>query len=188
MNKALFLREYSCRKYEVMPFFLAYNVINLPFEMIFIIGFISIVYWPLGLNDHASNFMRCMLVLMLVSLTGASLGIMISVIAPNIQAALALTPAFTVPLMLAGGFMVDNDQLGSWFVYKYISPYRYGYEGLIRNEYDNLDGITTKDADSYVSNKHLNESYGEACWILLGISIGIRIIAYYALKFVTRKI
>lgn len=188
MNKPLFLREYSSRKYGVLPFFLTYNMINLPFDLIFIISFISIVYWPLGLNDHAYNFLRCMLILILVTLTGSSFGIMISVVAPNIQAALAMSPVFFIPLMLASGFMIDSDQLGDWFVYKYISPYRYGYEGLIRNEYDNLDGVNSDLADDYVDNKHFEETFGEACWIMLGLTFGLRILAFLALKLVTRKI
>lgn len=92
LNKPLFYREYSCRKYGVLPFFLTVNLINIPFELIFIIGFVSISYWPMGLNDHVENFFLCVLVLVLCTLVGGSYGLMISSIAPNIQTSMALSP------------------------------------------------------------------------------------------------
>jgi ABC-type multidrug transport system ATPase subunit len=94
LHKPLFYREYSCRKYGVLPFFLTINLVDAPFDLIFVIGFISISYWPLGLNDHTENFFLCMMVLLLCALVGASYGLLISAIAPNLLASLSLSPVF----------------------------------------------------------------------------------------------
>jgi hypothetical protein len=95
---------------------------------------------------------------------------------------------FHVPLMLAGGFMIDNDQLADWYVIKYISTFRYGYEALVINEYDNLDGLSSKEEQDYVQSKHFSETYAEACGILISLSVIIRLLAFFVLKLKTRHI
>jgi hypothetical protein len=90
--------------------------------------------------------------------------------------------------MLAGGFMIDNDQLADWYVIKYISTFRYGYEALVINEYDNLDGLSSKEEQDYVQSKHFSETYCEACGILISLSVIIRLLAFFVLKLKTRHI
>lgn len=90
--------------------------------------------------------------------------------------------------MLASGFMINADNLGDWFVYKYISPYKYGYEALIINEYDNLNGVDGDEADDYVDDKNFSESFSQACWAMVGLTIGLRVLAYFILRLVSRKV
>jgi hypothetical protein len=161
--------------------------------MFVILFFSSAVYWPLGLNSHPENFFKYMLVLLLCSITGSSYGILVSSLADSTVVALGLSSVrfiqfFHVPLMLAGGFMIDNDQLADWYVIKYISTFRYGYEALVINEYDNLDGLSSKEEQDYVQSKHFSETYCEACGILISLSVIIRLLAFFVLKLKTRHI
>ena len=90
--------------------------------------------------------------------------------------------------MLCGGFLINNDRLGDWFVYRFISPYMYGYEALIINEYDNLDGVDEGKADDYVDHMEFSESFSQACWAMVGLTIGLRVLAYFILRLVSRKV
>lgn len=151
------------------------------------------VYWPLGFNSHPENFFKYVLVILLCSITGSSYGILLSSFADSAVEALGLLNVrfiqlFNVPLILASGFMIDNDQLADWYLIKYISTFRYGYEALVINEYDNLDGLSSKEEHDYVQGKHFSETYAEACGILISLSVIIRIIAFFILKFKTRHI
>ena len=54
-------------------------------------------------------------------------------------AALAATPAITIPLMLLAGFFVDLSTLPTWFSWlAYLSPFKYGFEMLSVNEFAGL--------------------------------------------------
>ena len=91
-DKPLFFREYSSRKYGVLPFYAGFNLVNLPYDLLFAFIYTVIVYWPLGLNTHTENFFKCLATLLLVVVCAASYGIFASIIAPDLQVAVALAP------------------------------------------------------------------------------------------------
>lgn len=91
-DRPLFFREYSSRKYGVLPFYINFNLVNLPYDILFTVIYTVIVYWPLGLNTHAENFFKCLATLILLTICAASFGIFVSVIAPNLQVAVAMAP------------------------------------------------------------------------------------------------
>lgn len=91
MDKAIFRREFSGRKYGVLPFYLAYNVVNFPYEILFSVLYISICYYLLNMNNHIENFLKCILVSILSGMSGSCFGLFTSVIAPDISIASALS-------------------------------------------------------------------------------------------------
>ncbi|MDR3549464.1 MAG: ABC transporter permease [Candidatus Pacebacteria bacterium] len=56
MERALFLREYSNRMYGTLPYYLAKNAVELPYQLIMPIFFAVIIYWILGLRNTADCF------------------------------------------------------------------------------------------------------------------------------------
>lgn len=65
---------------------------------------------------------------------------MICSVFPDVQQAMQAGPAFLLPLMVFSGFYVNLSGLGWWFRWiSYISPVRYGYGAVIKNE---MDGLT----------------------------------------------
>lgn len=90
--------------------------------------------------------------------------------------------------MLCAGYFVNEDDLADWFFLKYISPHRYAYTALIRNEYDNLPDLSEEAEDDYVDEQNFVVNYSEAMWVLFGLALGIRILDYFMLKLVCRKV
>jgi ABC-type multidrug transport system ATPase subunit len=96
MDKALFRREFSGRKYGVLPFYLAYNTVNFPYEILFSVLYVSICYYLLNMNNHVENFFKCILVCVLSGMSGSCFGIFASVIAPNIGIASAFASVSSI--------------------------------------------------------------------------------------------
>lgn len=91
-------------------------------------------------------------------------------------------------MMLCAGYFVNEDDLADWFFIKYFSPHRYGYEALIRNEYDDLPDFNSKHEDNHIDNLNFTENYSEAMWVLFGIAVGVRVLDFFLLKLVCRKV
>ena len=71
-----------------------------------------IVYWGVGYDEaaeaNAGTFFLIYIILAIVALSAMAIGMLISALAPNIQTAVALAPALTLPIMLFGGFIVNT--------------------------------------------------------------------------------
>ena len=54
--------------------------------------------------------------------------------------AVTLTPVLIIPFMLFAGFFVNQDNI-PWFLieFQYLSIFKYGYQALFLNEYEDLD-------------------------------------------------
>jgi hypothetical protein len=70
---------------------------------------------------------------------------------------------------------------------KWLSPYRYAYEALIRNEYDDLYEMDYSRREDAVDMLNLQNEYWKDIWILAIIFIGSRVIGYLACLFMNRK-
>ena len=58
---------------------------------------------------------------------------------PDVQQAMQAGPAFILPLMLFSGFYIQLHSIGWWFRWiSYISPIRWGFVALIKNEMKGL--------------------------------------------------
>jgi hypothetical protein len=90
--------------------------------------------------------------------------------------------------MLCAGYFVNEDDLADWFFLKYFSPHRYTFEALIRNEYDDLPDLNSDNEDNYIDEYNFTESYSEAMWILFGIAVGLRVLDFFLLKLVCRRV
>ena len=53
-----------------------------------------------------------------------------------------MMPLILLPNSLVSGLLVNLDQIPDWFFFKWISPFRYGFESMVRNEFTHLDGYT----------------------------------------------
>merc|ERR1712146_677728 len=55
------------------------------------------------------------------------------------QLAVTLTPVLIIPFMLFAGFFVNQNNI-PWFLkeFEYLSIFKYGYQALILNEYNDL--------------------------------------------------
>lgn len=128
----------------------------------------------IGLTSTAEQFFLFVLAVIALTLSGASLGLLIGSMFSNQQTASALAPLIFVPFTMVGGLFKNMAQLPDWIVWlQYISPIKYGFIALTRNELENRD--------SPMDQLGLDMDLWPALGTLLGISLVIRIISLFFL-------
>lgn len=69
---------------------------------------VAIVYYAIGLNDSEwYKFPILIVTCILTYWAGASYGLLISILVPQMEMAMALIPVVIIPLMVLGGFFVN---------------------------------------------------------------------------------
>lgn len=137
-ERPVFLREVNNNMYKVGPYFWAKISSELPFSIAMPSVFGCIVYFTVGLNPTAGNFFVFLLTLILIYNASSGYSLIISAIFSNKQVAVTLTPVLIVPFMLFAGFFVASSSIPVWLrEFEYVSIYKYGYQALMRNEFDN---------------------------------------------------
>ena len=106
------MREQASKLYKPIAYFTAKNRLETLAGLITPMIQMLIVYWGVGYDEaagaDAGTFFLIYLVLALVALSAMAIGMLISALAPNVQTAVALAPALTLPIMLFGGFIVNT--------------------------------------------------------------------------------
>lgn len=96
--------------------------------------FAIIVYWMLGFHHEVAKLLSFVLTLVLIGMTGNSLGVMTGCLFKDVKKSTALAPVFLLPLILFSGIYSNDSSIASWFPAKYISPFRYGLIALLQNQ------------------------------------------------------
>ena len=69
--------------------------------------------------------------MVIVAFTAQAIGLFISSLSPNVTSATAIAPVFTMPIILFGGFITNNEAVGAYISWmEWVSPIRYANEAL----------------------------------------------------------
>jgi len=143
-EKAVFRREYDSGFYKLPAYFLSRTLVELPWKLFFPALGTTIVYWMIGFQATANTFFTAVVIIILGELAGTALGIFVAAIFDDIAVALAVIPVFIMPLMIFSGFMVNTASLPVWLQWvPYISPIKYAFTGLVKNEFEGMDFYCT---------------------------------------------
>ncbi|CAG2173978.1 unnamed protein product [Oppiella nova] len=143
--------------YRVSAYFLSKILAELPSFMFNPLLYLSIFYWMVGLNSGIKEFFICVAICLLVADTACSFGYLVSCMSSGITMALTITPTIIMPMMIFGGFFLNNElilifndcmydrtysSVPVYFVwFKYISWFYYGNEALSINQWKSIDHI-----------------------------------------------
>lgn len=135
------MREYANGMYGVVAYFMGKTVSEIPNQTFFPVVFGLCTYWVIELNDDSNEkWIIYLLVLICLSYAGVSMGILCGCIFSDIQVAVSAAPLAVIPFMLFGGFLINVDNIPSYFVFmEYLSPFKYSFGALAQNEYHSLD-------------------------------------------------
>lgn len=103
-ERPVFLREQANKMYDVLPYYCAKILADIPTFFIIPVIFTAITYYAVGLTKDSTQFFMFCLTAIMNTVTGVSLGYMISSVFTNAAMALAVAPIIAMPLMLVGGF------------------------------------------------------------------------------------
>ncbi|KAI8846237.1 ABC-2 type transporter-domain-containing protein [Chytridium lagenaria] len=138
-EKAVFLREHSAGYYRVTPYFIAKFFAELPLYVLFPCIQTIIVYFMVGLQSAANKVIIACVATIMSGLVGMALGIFFACAFSSIQVALLATPLVMMPMMLFSGMFVNTASMPKWISWlQYLSPVRYCFEGLVKNEFQGL--------------------------------------------------
>lgn len=138
----IFLREYASGLYGVDVYFLSKNLAELPAFLIFPFIFATIMYWMSGLYQAVDSYLiLCGIIVFSANIAG-SFGYMVSTAFSSVNMALAVAPAIMTPLLLFGGFFLNNNTISDWLVWiKYLSWFQFANEIIAVNQWKNVDVI-----------------------------------------------
>jgi len=201
-EKSVFTREYGARMYSLPAFFFSKLGMELPLRIIFPIVQASFMYFAVGLSKTAGQFWTTAGTMILLDFCGTSIGLLLATIAPTLQVALAMSPMILLPLMLFSGFFLNSNSIPPYFNWiSYISPIKYAFIALAKNEYTGL--VFTCDdtapegqcqpyanGEQVLQNLNFDEqpSIAECEGILIAIGCGCLLLAYLALWRSARKL
>lgn len=109
-EKIIVNRERSSGAYDAISYFFAKYLAEMPINAIPSVIFGSIVYWVVGLNHDRFGYF--LLVILIEIITAIALGMIVSAIAPNADAATAMgIPCIIIALIFAGFYSTFLEHL-----------------------------------------------------------------------------
>ena len=196
-ERALLARERSKKLYSVLPYFIGKTLSDMINTILLPSIYGVAVYWSVNLRPTIGSFLVFMLFFYLTLLTSQSMGLLLSVAIRRIEVSLLLAPLISIFLFIMGGFYVPFDNINIWMRWStYISQARYGYTGMILNEYqgrlipcsENV-GVDYGSGECPLPGEEVLKSLdmdGQKIWfqvlILLLMQVVLRYISYIVLR------
>jgi len=166
-ERVVFIREHSTGSYSTLTYYLAKVLADIPFLTMVPIVQGTITYWMVGYQAEADKYFIFIAACIVITITAHALGLAISAGAPDMNVSMAMAPMIFIPLMLLGGFFLNDDSIPKWLIWaKYFSPFKYGFQVLARNELEGLtftckpDANCTPTGDAALEDLHLNNDEG----------------------------
>ena len=103
-ERAIVNRQRQSKMYHASAYFVSKLLAELPLRCFSPIFFSVIVYWTVGFNPDPIRFLIFIVIVLVLSFTAGSLGLVIASVAPSGQAAASMGPPILVVAILFGGF------------------------------------------------------------------------------------
>ena len=116
-------------------YYVAKRLAELPFETLPSILYSIPLYWLVYFRPDV-HFLIFLVIMIITNYTSSAFGLCFSAIFVNIRLALVVMTLCILCLVMTSGFYIPIDQLPIWLRWiSWISYFRYAYDALIYNEY-----------------------------------------------------
>ena len=138
-DRSIYVREHRNGMYRPSAYYIGKILQDVPLGIFVNLMFDAIAYYMVGLQPSAEKFAWFFLINTLVMLNSYSLCLLVSSASKNYQVANIVAPLILVLYLLPSGFLINLDDIPIiWRWIKYISFFRYGFEGVVLNEFEGL--------------------------------------------------
>mmetsp|Transcript_11778 Transcript_11778/g.29026 ORF Transcript_11778/g.29026 Transcript_11778/m.29026 type:complete len:1553 (-) Transcript_11778:344-5002(-) len=140
-KKRIYYAQESAGYYHGYAFFLAQQLIYIPFLLYKLLIFLLITYGLVGLEGGVGGvqFWNMFVTLFFVTLISLTWALFLCGIAPNTTAAVALFPVTVILKMLVSGYMISPDDIPNYWKWLTVISYvTYGFRALAINEFYDL--------------------------------------------------
>jgi len=200
-EKPLFMREYSNKMYSALGFFISKNLVDFPFQMVWITLYAVILYWMVGFVRQFVNFITFWFILVLVGNIGSSFGFIVGILAADSATAITLVPVTIIPMSIFSGFFLNNHNVPPYFIWvEYLSFIKYAFQGLFLNEFSDItfnckghelpDGVSCPIPNGqYLIKQYEMDTLNiwECMVILIGMLAFLKIVGYISLLYKMKK-
>ncbi|XP_024086064.1 ATP-binding cassette sub-family G member 4 isoform X2 [Cimex lectularius] len=129
LEMPVLIKENFNRWYSLRSYYMAITVSDIPFQTVFCILYVSIVYYLTSQPPEISRYAMFLSACLLISFVAQSVGLVVGA-AMNVQNGVFLAPVMSVPFLLFSGFFVSFDAIPIYLRWiTYLSYIRYGFEG-----------------------------------------------------------
>ncbi|KAI9159194.1 hypothetical protein H9P43_008531 [Blastocladiella emersonii ATCC 22665] len=143
-EKQVFQREYGAGYYRLPAFFFSKMAVEFPFQLAMPALLVAILYWMVGLQNDAGKFIITIVVTIAMALCGTAIGTLAACAFDDLSVALTIVPLLLLPLMLVSGLFASKlPAFIDWL--KYLSPMKFGFTALVKNEFSGLVICPTAD-------------------------------------------
>jgi ATP-binding cassette subfamily G (WHITE) protein 1 len=167
-----------------------------PVQVLCPVVFVSICYYMIGLQPAIAKFFNACMVAVATALSGMAVGTVAGAAFPDITMALVVLPLILLPLMMFSGLFVNVGNLPAYFAWiKWVSPMKYAYQALMKNEYEGLRFAKCDPSKEPCSGELVLEQMsmsgglgiGENMATLFGIYAILMVIGFLALAVMSRR-
>ena len=193
-ERTILAKERQADGYSLLYYFLAKSVSTVPTALAFPTAIAVLVYFTAGLRLDILAFLTYLVIIWLQVLASQSVGMLVGSLILNMKKAMITVGVVLLGMVLTGGFYININNMPAWISWvRYISIFKYGYEGLLLNEisgqeYPCDDPNSVPYASCPVTEAMIKDFYAidlNIGWNLLisfVIGIVIRTASYFALK------
>lgn len=180
--------------YAVSSYYVARVITEIPFYIIVPTLYSNIYYWGLDLStEHWYTYLVHNLILIELFACASSYALFAAALIPN-KAFMLLAMAFiNQPLLLMAGFIINRHEI-PWYLahIAYMSYYKWGYQALMLNEYEDLDIACIREADPVKRCDPLGdfdspEGRTTSMLVMLGITVFNNLGGYFFMQMLARK-
>ncbi len=183
-EKEVFYKEQDNSMYRVVTYYLSKTLGEIPIQIITSVLTFAIVYFACNLNTNSvDNYIFFTLDCFLSGYAASSFAYFLSSLIDRKELAPAIFPIFIFTQALTSGFFVNMDNIPYIFYpFKYISVFRYSYQGFAYNEFIDNDLNCNNKIKCRLPTDDFPESLEVSLLILAIIAIFNNIVSCIALK------
>ncbi|KAI9673041.1 MAG: hypothetical protein M1817_003205 [Caeruleum heppii] len=139
-SRPIILKHKSFSFYRPAAFAIAQTVVDIPLVAIQVTLFSIFVYFMSNLQRTASQFFIAWLILFVLTLSMYSFFRAIGALSGSLDNATRVTGVAIQALIVYTGYLIPPSKMKPWFKWLiWLNPVQYGFEGLMANEFYNLD-------------------------------------------------
>lgn len=140
VSRPILLKHKSFSFYRPSAYAIAQVMVDLPLVAVQVIIFDVVVYFMANLQRTASQFFISLLFLWTLTLSMYSFFRAIGAWTPSLDVATRFTGLSIQILVVYTGYLIPPAKMHPWFSWlRWVNPVQYGFEGLLSNEFYNLD-------------------------------------------------
>ncbi|KAF2749888.1 hypothetical protein M011DRAFT_465546 [Sporormia fimetaria CBS 119925] len=139
-SRPILLKHKSFSFYRPAAYAIAQTVVDIPLVLVQVVIFDVVVYFMSNLQRTASQFFISLLLLWAVTMTIYAFFRALGSLVGSLDVATRLTGVAIQALVVYTGYLIPPSKMHPWFSWlRWINPVQYGFEGLMANEFYNLE-------------------------------------------------